>query len=316
MTLRPPRRTLLLAALAAPGVARAGTRPRDPLELVISAPPGSPADRWARGIAPFLERAGPRTPLAVRNRPGRGGLEALSALASVGRDRRVIGTVTSPVLLARAIEAGEPSPLERLAPLAALVEEPVLLVAAPGGPADLDELRHGTRSTPIGTPPPGTGAHVTGLRLAERAGLPILAFPSAAAARQAAAAGHIAAAVLTLPDALGYLREGKLMGLGVASRTRTPLLPEVPTQREGGLELLGATRRGLALGPEAPAEWRAHLAAGLQKLADDPDLAAYCAENGQVPRFLGPEAWSSLLARQDEELRRRWREQPWLPRRA
>jgi tripartite-type tricarboxylate transporter receptor subunit TctC len=310
-----PRRALLLAALAAPGVARAGAQ-REPIELVISAPVGSPADRWARGMAPFLERAWPRLPLVVRNRPGRGGLEALAELAAAGRDRKVIGTLTSPVLLARAIEAGEPSPLNRLAPLAALVEEPVLLVTAPGGPADLEELRNGTRSSPIGTPPPGTGAHVTGLRLAERAGLPILSFPSAAAARQAAAAGHVSAAVLSLPEVLGYLRENKLVALGVASRTRTPLLPELPTLREGGLELLGATRRGFALCADAPAEWRARLAAGLQGLASDPDLAAFCAENGQVPRFLGAEAWSSLLARQDEELRRRWREEPWLPRRA
>jgi tripartite-type tricarboxylate transporter receptor subunit TctC len=316
VTFRLPRRAFVLAALAAPGVARAGGRTREPIELVVSAPAGSAADRWARGMAPFLERAWPRLPLVVRNRPGRGGLEALSELAAAGRERKVISTLTSPVLLARAIEAGEPSPLDRLAPLAALVEEPVLLVTAPGGPADLEELRHGTRSAPIGTPPPGTGAHVTGLRLAERAGLPILAFPSAAAARQAAAAGHVAAAVLTLPDVLGYLRENKLVALGVASRSRTPLLPELPTLREGGLELLGATRRGFALSGEAPPEWRARLAAGLQQLASDPDLANFCAENGQVPRFLGPETWSSLLVRQDEELRRRWREEPWLPRRA
>jgi tripartite-type tricarboxylate transporter receptor subunit TctC len=315
VTLRLPRRAFVLAALAAPGVARAGGR-REPIELVVSAPAGSAADRWARGMAPFLERAWPRLPLVVRNRPGRGGLEALSELAAAGQDRKVVGTFTSPVLLARAIEAGETSPLDRLAPLAALVEEPVLLVTAPGGPADLEQLRNGTRSAPIGTPPPGTGAHVTGLRLAEQAGLPILAFPSAVAARQAAASGHVAAAVLTLPEVLGYLRENKLVALGVASRSRTPLLPELPTLREAGLELLGATRRGLVLPADAPAEWRARLAGGLQQLASDPDLASFCAENGQVPRFFGPESWASLLGRQDEELRRRWREEPWLPRRA
>jgi tripartite-type tricarboxylate transporter receptor subunit TctC len=311
-----PRRLLcgLAAGLALPGTARAARR--GAVELLVPGPPGSAADRWARGVAPFLERAWPRQPLAIRNAPGRGGLEAVAELAGAGPGRKLIGMLTTPLLLARAVEAAEPSPLARIAPLGALIEEPVVIVAAPGSRTDLDALRAGAPGSSIGTPPPGTGAHVAGLRIAERVGLPLLTFPSAAAARQAASAGHVAAAALTLPDAIGYLRENKLVALGVASARRSPLLPELPTLRESGLEALGATRRGFALAAEAPAEWRAWLLVGLEALAADPDLAAYCAESGQVPRFLGPEAWAGLLGRQEEELRRRWREEPWLPRRA
>jgi len=303
----------LAAGLALPAPVRAARA--ETVELLVASPVGSAADRWARGMAPFLERAWPRQALAVRNRPGRGGLDGLAEIASAPpAGRRLVGVLTTPLLLSRAVEAGEPSPLARLTPLGALVEEPVVLVTAPGGPGSVEELRQRARNAPIGTPPPGTGAHVTGMRLAERTGLPMLAFPSATAARQAAAAGHVAAAVLTLPDVIGPLREEKLVALGVASSRRSPLLPELPTLSEAGLELLGATRRGFALGPEPAPEWRDWLVAGLDKLAADPDLEAFCAENGQVPRFLGPAAWSSLLTRQDEELRRRWRDDPWLPR--
>lgn len=314
MTFRRRALPTLAAGLVLPAVARADRR--IPVELLIAAPVGTLADRWARGMAPFLERAWPRLALLVRNRPGRGGLEALNELAGAGPERKMIAALTTPVLLARAVESGEASPLTRLTPLAALAEEPVLLVAAPGGATDLDQLRGGDRTAPIGTPPPGTGAHVTAMRLAERVGLPLLAFPSAAAARQAAMSGHVAAAVLTLPDTWAAIRDGKLVALGVATSERTPLLPELPTLREAGIELLGATRRGFALGPDAPAEWAGRLVPGLQALAADPDLASFCAENGQVSRFLGPEAWSSLLHRQEDALRRRWRDDPWLPRRA
>ena len=301
------------AGLALPGYAHAARR--ESVELLVPGAPGSPADRWARGVAPFLERAWPRQPLRVRNQPGRGGLAAVAELAASG-STKVIAVLTTPLLLARAVEAGEPSPLERIAPLAAVVEEHVVLVTAPGGPADMEALRSAAAGAPIGTPQAGTGAHVTGARLAERLGRPVLAFPSAAAARQAAASGHVAAAVLTLPDAIGLLRENRLVALGVASSRRSPLLPEAPTLREAGLELLGATRRGFALATGAPPQWRAWLLAGLEAMAADPDLATHCAENGQVPRFLGTEAWNGLMRRQEEELARRWREEPWLPRRA
>ncbi len=308
------RRALLgLGAVLLAQPALAGPRP---VELLVGAPPGAAADRWARGIVPFLERAWPRQAITVRNLPRRGGLEIVEELAAAGAERRAIGLITTPLLLARAIEAGEPSPLGRIQPLAAMVEEPVVLVTAPGGAASLDQLRAGEGAAPLGLPPPGNGAHVAGLRLAERLGLPLLAFPSAMAARQAAAAGHVAAALLTLPDAIALLREGRLVAIGVASSRRSPVLPDLPTLREAGMELLGATRRGFALSPEAAPEWRYWLLTGLERLAADPDLAGFCAESGRTPRFLPPDAWQGLLQRQDEALRLRWREDPWLPRRA
>jgi tripartite-type tricarboxylate transporter receptor subunit TctC len=265
-------------------------------------------------VAPFLERHWPRQKLSLRNLPGRGGLAGVAELAQQPAGARMIGVLTTPVLLARAVEANLPPPMDLVAPLGALIEEPVVLVAAPGGVANLEALRAAT-GVSFGTPPPGTAGHMAGMRLAESAGLAPLVFPSAAAVRQAAAGGHVAAAALTLADAIQYLRENRLVALGIAASRRSPLLPELPTLREAGLELLGATRRGFAVPPDAPAAWRDWLVAGLEALAADHDLAAQCAESGQVPRFLGPGPWSALLRRQDEALRRRWREEPWLPRR-
>jgi hypothetical protein len=33
---------------------------------------------------------------------------------------------------------------------------------------------------------------------------------------------------------------------------------------------------------------------------------------GRTARFIGPADWSALLGRTDVELRRRWREEPWI----
>jgi hypothetical protein len=172
------RRVLLAAALALPAPALAERR--EPTALLIPGAAGSAVDRWTRGIVPFLERAWPRQPLTVRNQPGRRGLDALAELVAAPAPFKTIGVLTTPLLLARAIETGEASPLERIAPLAALVEEPVVLVAAPGTVNDLEGLRASPPGTSFATPPPGTGAHLAGLQLAERAGLSLLAFPSAA----------------------------------------------------------------------------------------------------------------------------------------
>ncbi|MBU8538034.1 type 2 periplasmic-binding domain-containing protein [Falsiroseomonas tokyonensis] len=313
-----PRRALLGLAgalgLAAPRLAL-GAR-GNPAELLVGAAPGSAVDLWARGVAPFLERALPRLTLAVRNHPGRSGLDSISVLAEADPARRVIGVVTTPLLLARAVENGEPFPGTRIAPLAAVVEESMVLVGAHGGPADVAALRElGDRGT-LGTPAPGSAAHFAALRLDGRLDLPRFAFPSAAAARQAAVSGHVAAAMLPLPDAIGWLREGKLHGIGIAAARRSPLLPELATLKEQAVDLIASAQRGFALNPAAPQGFRDALLGGLEGVAGDLDFAEQCASRGQTPRFLGPEPWGRLLARADSELRRRWAEEPWLPRRA
>jgi tripartite-type tricarboxylate transporter receptor subunit TctC len=314
MTLRRRGLLALPALLAAPRLALA-RNPRA-VEMLVGAPPGTAADRWARGTAPFLERRLPRMTVAVRNLPGRGGLEAVSQLLALPEDSKAFAVVTSPLLLVRAIESGEVSPADRVAPVGSLVEEPVVLAAGLSGPADLGALRAlGDRGT-IGTPPPGSAAHVAALRFDGRLDLPRLAFPSPAAARQAAIAGNVAAAVLGLPDAIAGLREGRLVGLGLASGRRSALLPDLPTLREQGVDLVASAQRGFAVAPGAGEPWRAALSRAIEAVAADEDFAAQCATLGQSPRFLSPENWGRLLGRVDAELRQRWQEDPWLPRRA
>jgi tripartite-type tricarboxylate transporter receptor subunit TctC len=310
------RRSALLLAGAALLPAPAMASRRNPVELLVGAPGGSPADLWARSVAPFLERTLPRLALTVRNHPGRGGLEAVALLASARPEQKLVSVVTTPLLLARAVEAGEVSPAERIAPLASVIEESMVLVGAPAGPPDMAALRAlGERGT-LGTPPAGSAAHFAGLRLEGRLDLARLAFPSAAAARQAAISGHVAAAVLALPDAIAALREGKLVGIGIAAARRSTLLPDVATLREQGLDLVASAQRGFAINPAAPDVFRAGLLAGLEAMAADQDFATQAATLGQNARFLGPDAWGRVLSRADGELRRLWAEEPWLPRRA
>jgi tripartite-type tricarboxylate transporter receptor subunit TctC len=311
-----PRRAALaaLAGLALPSLARADRR--NPAELLVGAQPGSPADQWARGVAPFVERALPRLTLVVRNLPGQYGLDMVSHLKNADPTRRLVGVITAPLLLARAVELGQPSPATRVSPLAAVTQESMVLVGAPNGPQDIAALRElGDRGT-LGTPAPGSAGHYAASRLDGRLDLPRFAFPSAAAARQAAHSGHVAAAMLPLPDAITWLREGKLHGIGLAAALRSPLLPEVPTLREQQVDLVASAQRGFAVHAGTPEPFRAALLRGLEAVAADPDFAERSAALGQTPRFLGPEAWGGLLARADSELRRRWDEEPWLPRRA
>ncbi len=314
-----PGRRVLLAGLAGLPAALQPVRPalagrKAAVEVLVGARPGSPPDLWARSVAPFLERHWPRLAVGVRNSPGRLGLDALAQLAAAPPDGRLVGVVTTPALIARAIEAGEPPPFERVEMLAAVAEEPILLVAPAGaGATDLATLQHlGPRGL-LGTPPPGTAAQLAALRVEERLGLSQIAFPSPSAVRQAVLGGNVAAAMLNMSDAIGGLRDGRLLAVAVAAAARSPQLPDVPTFREQGVELLAASHRGFALPRAVAGPMRAALIAGLRRAVEDPEFVTQAASLGYAPRFLGPEDWEVILRRSDAALRHRWQVEPWLP---
>lgn len=317
------RRSWLLGTLAlAPGFASAqadrseptssaqgGGRPPRSLTLLVGGVPGGTADTWARGFAPYLERQLPRATVGVQAMTPAGAdsgpLTAARMLAASPADARLLGAVSAPVLMARAIEAGDAALLDRLDWLAGVADEPVILVAPPAI-GDFVSLRALGSTAILGLPPSGTAAGLLGDALRDRLALGTLTFPSAAAARQAAIAGHVSAAVLTLTEALAPVREGRLVALALATSERCPLLPDVPTLTEKGLPLVAKVQRGFVLPMGVAQRHRERLALALRAAVADPEFIARGQAAGFVPRFAGPEAWPAEIQATTTSLARRW----------
>ncbi|GGC50201.1 ABC transporter substrate-binding protein [Siccirubricoccus deserti] len=311
--MRLARRGLLGAAvLAAPGLARGEDVS---LTLLVGAAPGSAADTWTRGFAPFLERHWPGSRVAVANRPGQGGLAAAHAIAEAPPGEWLIGSVATPQLLARAITAAAPGLPDRLAFIGAVVEEPLVLVAAAGGPADLAALQRLGRPAVLGMPPHGSAAQLAGMVLAAALALEPLVFAHAAAARQAVLTGAIAGAMLAAPEAILALRDGRLRGIGFARPQRSPLLPEVPTLAEQGLPLQLTARRGFILPTAATPAWRGRLQGTFQAAVADPEFVDQGQSQGRVPDFQPQPAWEEEIRRGLAVLAARWAARPWMTRR-
>ncbi|TDH64332.1 hypothetical protein E2C06_03070 [Dankookia rubra] len=308
----PGRRAL--GALAALGVLPRRGVAAAPVGLLIGGAPGSAADTWARGFAPFLERHLPRAAVAVVNRPGEAGLAAVRAIAAAPPDGRLIAAVAVPRLLSRAIEVRAEDLLARLGFLAVVAEEPLVLVGQAGRLDDLDALRSLGRQPVLGTPPHGSAAQLAALALGGSLDFDLLPFASAPAARQAVLAGHIAGALLPLPEAIAALRDGRLSGLGLAQPERSDLLPEVATFTEQGIPLQIAAYRGFAVPAGIDPAVVLPLVAALKAVVVDPEYAAQAHAQGIIPRFIGQAAWEPMLRRMLAELGARWSKDPWTAR--
>lgn len=315
-----PRRTLLAGALtlALPAIARAAPPAPPLLSLLVGSPPGRGADPSARAFAPFLERHLRQARVAVLNRPGDSGLTALRLLADAEPNGLTLGWVATPTLPARIIDHDAGHLLPRLHLVGAVQKTPIALVSPPGtslaSVADL--LRRAGQDSaalPLGTPPAGSAAHLAALRLQALSGtrLDIVAFPSAAAARQAAQQGHVAAAALPLTDAIDALRDGSLAGLGIAASRPNRSLPDIAPLHASGIDLRAIILRGLAVPAGTDPTRLATLQAALSRLAADPEFIAAGEESGFLPTILPGPAWTTHLHEDLATLATLWNTTPW-----
>lgn len=306
---RPGRRALLCAAaslgLATPALAYPA---RSNASLLVGAPVGSAADRMARSIVPFLARHWQRVSLTVENLPGAGGMEAARQIADSGEGQALLGFVSTPGLIARCIQSADHALPERLAWFGPITEDPLLLAARAGqGGVSLASGATGERL--IGCGPAGSASHLAALNLAEALDATrALPFASAMAAARAAAAGHVAAVMLSLAE----LRRAAIPGLlpvATATPARLPDYPAAPTLAERGIPLVASVQRGLVARPGFAGAGR--LAAALRALREEPEFRAWAEEIGARPGTGEPAAWLRALAAERSALAARWTRSPW-----
>ncbi len=313
------RRTVLagpLALAAWPGGAFATRR----TTVLLGSAAGSRLDQMTRAVLPFLARAMGGEVFTLRNIPGEGGLNALNALAEAPPSGATIGFVTTPSLSARMVDRGGEGLLSRLRLLGAVMREPIAFVSPIAAPLESvqDVIRRAADDSdafPLGTPPPGSPPHLAALRLqaVAQTKLNIITFPSAAAARQAVKAGNVSAAALGLSDVIASLRDGRLHGIGLASRNRFGMLPDMPVLQEAGVPLAASIRRGLAVPAGLADDLAAPLVAAMRAMVKDAEYQRHADEVGFVPVWTEGVAWGRLVEAERADLAGLWRTDPWLP---
>ena len=121
-------------------------------------------------------------------------------------------------------------------------------------------------------------------------------FPGAAPILTSTVAGHTLVAFIGLPAAIPHIKEGTLRALAVTSSKRSPIVPEVPTMAESGLQ---DQETELNIGLVAPAATpRAVvdlLSRQLVRIVALPDMRDKLAALGFSPVGSTPEEYSALI---------------------
>jgi tripartite-type tricarboxylate transporter receptor subunit TctC len=228
---------------------RAWGYPDHPVRMVVPFLPGGGADLIARLLSPRLQQFLGQ-PFVVENRAGAAGRIGTAVVAKADHDGHTL-LVTTESSLVIAPHMGVPmgyAPLDALAPVSLLTRNPILLVVHPSLPVrTLAEYIALARSRPseLFYASSGVGGpnHLAGEMFNRMSGLSIahVPFPGTGGAIQAVIANQVGAMWGFIAGLIAHVRGGALRPLAIGSKARSPVLPDVPTMAEAGVDGYEAT---------------------------------------------------------------------------
>lgn len=293
---------LVLMAAGMPGAAQE-RYPSRPVTIVVPYAAGGGVDPVARLVARKLEER-LKQPVVVLNRAGAAGMIGSSQVARAKPDGYTLLWAGTALPVYPSIFKTVPfDPMNDFAPISLIAKAPFVMVVHPGVPADsLAAFKAYAKSRPSGSlnyssVGQGTVNHLFAELVQTTMGLKLVHVPygGGAPAMLSTISNETQMSVASVVPVLPHVREGRLRAIGIAASRRSPLLPDVPTFREQGVDLESGLWHGLAAPKGTPAEVVARLNGEVRALLRDEEVARLLVAEGAEPVGTSPEEFAGML---------------------
>ena len=271
--------------------------PTKPVRLIVPYVAGGSFDTVARQIAqPLGEKLGQQ--VVVDNRAGATGIIGTETVARAQPDGYTIGLFGGNQVLSAAVRPKLPyDMLNDFQPIGRFATIDNVVAVHPSLPAkSLKELIALLKASP-GKYQYGSGGyagdtHFTGALFALAAGVELLHVPykGGGLAVTGLVSNEVQLMVVNLISAEPHIRSGRLRGLAIAAKQRSPLLPDVPTASEAGLPGFEWAQWYSLFAPvRTPRPIVARLRTELERIVASPDFNKKLTSQGAQPVTETPE---------------------------
>ena len=299
---------LLVGTLFALGMLVAGTSdaqsyPDKPIRIVCPFSAGGPADLYARYLAQRLEKPLGQS-LVVENRVGAGGIIGTDVAAKAPPDGYTLLVMSNTQTINESLVAKKPYQLlVDLVPVAPINYSDLLLVVTPSVPArSVAELIAYAKANPgklnYASSGNGTPYHMAGELFKTMAGLSIIHVPhkESSGARTSVMGGQVEMMFDAITVMAKLAESGKVRAIASSGRTRSAVMPDVPTVSEAGVAGYDvAIWLGIMAPTGTPKPIVDRLNAEIQKLLALAETKADFAKQGAVPMPMSTEAFGKFL---------------------
>src|SRR6201992_3377061 len=300
------RREFMAGALALAMLANAGRAfASDPLmKIIFPFAAGGGGDVLCRLVAQEISQPLDRN-VIVENRTGADGLIGIRAVKTATPDGTMALVTTGPTMYLLPMVETHPSfnTEKDFVPVSLLTRFDFGIVAGPAVNADIKQLdfkalvawlKANPKQATFGVPANGTIPHFTGSKLEQILGVPLTrgAYRGSALVINDLLAGTLPFGITTIADAMPQHRAGTVKIVAVSSGARSPFLPDVPTLKESGVDLVADGWYGMWLPAGSSPDFAAKLSSAAAAALAKPDVKQKLTDIGLIPVGSSPEGLS------------------------
>ncbi|PIF74001.1 tripartite-type tricarboxylate transporter receptor subunit TctC [Variovorax sp. 54] len=281
----------LVAAIAAPTLARAQAALDSPLRIVVGYAPGGATDRVARIVGDKLT-AKLGVPVIVENKPGAGGRLAAQQVKATPAGQNVLMLANPAVMIVAPLVFKDNGyePERDFVPVSHVNAYDFALAVSPTLPVrELNHLLAWMRANPqqanVGVPATGSLPHFFGLMVGEKAKVQtqVVGYRGSAPLLNDLIGGQVPIAVDTEDVVLPQHTAGKLRILALSGEKRSPFAPNIPTFKEAGLDLAATGWNTFFAPATMPKDKVERLATTIHAVMQDPDTQRKFKDAGMTP---------------------------------
>jgi tripartite-type tricarboxylate transporter receptor subunit TctC len=288
-----------LAVLATAATGAMAAYPEKPIQLIVPYGAGGSTDVLARAISQVASKHFPQ-PVVVVNKPGGGAIPGRVDVARSKPDGYTLlfGWGSGEDLV---VPHQRPVPYDLFKDFETICRMSVhsIVLAVPSTTphkklADLVKAGKSRDYLTASVSTKGASVDITFLLFARAAGIKVTTIPGSGGADAITklVGGHVDFGGGHPSEVLPHFKADRLRGLAVAFEKRDPSVPDIPTFREAGFDVVTAgSVKGVA-GPKGlPKDLTAYLEKKFKEVADDPDFQKIMKDIGQPVMYQGAEEY-------------------------
>jgi tripartite-type tricarboxylate transporter receptor subunit TctC len=285
------------------------TYPNRPITIQVGFGAGGSSDVGVRVLAESLKKIIGQ-PVLVENKPGAGSQVILSDFKNNAKpDGYTIALIKIPQLQTIVFDSTRKASfsMKDFQPVANHVQDPGAVLVRKENPfKTLEDFLSEAKAKPgqvkVSTTGIGSDDHLAVLDVQQKANVRfnIVHLQDTPAALTAALGGHTDVDFDNIGGFLPSVTSGQARILAVMMEKRYLDLPDVPTFRERGIDLISSSTRGYVFPAGTPMEIVKYMEESIKKAMEDPDHVKRMKDAGLTLRFMGVEEYTKFIESQNE----------------
>ncbi len=299
---------MLLAFPMASTTTAADKFPSKPLTLIVPWSPGGSGDMTCRILASHMETVLGQ-PVVVKNMPGAGSMVGAKALADSAPDGYTMGFLGISATIGQYTSVS-PIMLDQYEPVSGIINPPLVLFVPESSPfKTLKEFVGFGKANPgklkNGNAGAGVIDHLYSSEFGKVAGVQFTQVPYKGwgPALTELAGGHVDCMFVAIGPAKPLMQAGKIRPLAIAAEKRYPSYPDIPTMKEGGVNVTMPFWESIVVPKGTPKTVIATLDGAIKKSFADPAIQKKIKDSGLDVEYMDTAGLAKLRMESDKRVK-------------